>query len=339
MDDTLKELGRKIRNARKELGFNRREDFAKAVSLPVFSIKKIEKGEVPPPLTLIHFLCNKLKVPPRAFIYGRIKDNNFLFRGRKKYKRLSEVDKVRIAVIKDLIETLIEFGKAHYNRFDFTGNPNPEIAAREFIETYNLNKEDFNTWKVVMPLLSQKNIFVFGIPLQSQSAVVHDSEPFFIVFNSEEPADRWSFSLLHEIGHFVAPEEEKNDEAYADSFAGNVLIPEGMRYKLWRELESLIKKRWYRRFFTKVRNMDPLISPEAVFLTLIKTFYANPDFGRFAQFRKTAQKLRQEERQSGKPIYQNGKILYPRIVLEKLKELLSEGKITLRRYQELTMQL
>lgn len=332
MQEALKELGKRIRNARKELGFRRREEFAKAVDLPVLRIERIERGIEPPPLKLIHFLCTGLRIPARALIYGCVEENNFLFRGKRK---LSEADKLKIAVIKDLIETLIYFGKAHYNRFDFTGDANPEKAAREFIQTYRLKNEDFNTWEVIVPLLSEKNIYVFGIPLQSQSAIIHDSEPFFIVFNSREPADRWSFSLLHEIGHFIAPKEEKEDESYANSFAGNVLIPEDMRYHLWKKFGPLIRRRWYKRFFTQIRNMNSLVSPEAVFLTLVKTFYS--DFGRFAQFKRTAQQLRELEKESQNTLYPQGKILYPKVVLKKLKELVEEGKITQGRYKELIL--
>jgi transcriptional regulator with XRE-family HTH domain len=330
VETVAKKLGKKIRNARKELGYKRIEDFAKEVNIPVSELRKAENGEVLPPLKVVGFVCRQFNIPPRAFIHVSLEKENLLFRGKKKNHKLAESDKNKLAVLKDLIETLIEFGEAHYNRFDFEGNPNPEIAARKFIEVYHLRKKNFNTWKTVLPLLAKKNIYVFAIPLKSHSALIHNAEPFFIVFNSNEPIDRWSFSLLHEIGHFIAPEEEQDNEAYADNFAGNVLIPEEMRYELWRKLNVYIKKRWYGKFFSAVRQFNRLVSPEAVFYTLIKTF--DGDLGKFSQFRKYCEKKRVEESFSGK-----GKVLYPKVITEKLRKLFEEGKITEGRYKELTL--
>ena len=325
-----KRLGEKIRNARKELGYKKVDDFAEKLNIPVSELRKIERGKILPPLRVVGFICRQLNIPPRAFIHISLEKENLLFRGKKKNRELKESDRNKLAVLKDLIETLIEFGEAHYNRFDFEGDPNPEIAAREFIEIYHLNRKDFNTWKIVLPLLAKKNIYVFAIPLKSHSALIHNAEPFFIVFNSNEPIDRWSFSLLHEIGHFIAPEEEQDNEAYADNFAGNVLIPEEMRYELWRKLNLYIKKRWYGRFFSAVRRLNHLVSPEAVFYALVKTF--DEDWGKFSQFKKYCEKRRAEESIPGK-----GEVLYPKVIKEKLFKLLTEGKITEGRYKELLL--
>jgi len=326
--DRLEILGKKIYMARRKLGYKKRIDFAKILGLDEKEIKKYEEGVEPPPLHLIHFLCSSLKIDPRAFIYGEI--GVVKFRGKQ---NLSITDEAKIAAIKDGIETLIELGKAHYNRFDFIGDPNPEISAKEFIEHYSLDKKDFNTWDKVVKVLSERDIFVFAIPLENSSALIHDSEPFFIVLNSNEPMDRWSFSLLHEIGHLIAPSEIKgtdDEEKYGDIFAGSVLIPKEIRYSLWKGLKNFVKNRNYKTFFDKVRKLNNKVSPEAVFYTLIKEF--DFDFGKLAQFKKKAKEIREKEATFAE------KYLFPKKYKQLVEDLYKDGFITIGRKQELLLE-
>lgn len=329
--NTLETLGKKIIAARRELGFRKRSEFAKEIDISEKFLQRYEQGKEPPPMKIISYICEQLKINPRAFIYGEF--NKVNFRGAKK---LYTSDKVKIAAIKDGIETLIEFGVAHYNRFDFIGNPNPEIAAREFIEHYNLNKNDFNTWEKVIKVLSERYIFVFAIPIKGNtSALIHEAEPFFIVLNSNEPIDRWSFSLLHEIGHLIAPSQIKGtdeEERYADIFAGSVLIPEEFRYSLWEKLRDCIKNRKYKTFFEKVRKLNDKVSPEAVFFTLIRDF--EYDFGKFAQFRKKAKEIRDSERRTLKI---KGKYFLPKRYKALIEDLYKNELITQARKEELLL--
>ncbi len=323
-------LGKKIARARKELGYRSQKELGRAVDLPYREISRIEKGEVLPPIKLVVFLCGKMGIPVRAFVYQNVEDRAVLFRCGRQKGRLPESVKGRIGVIKDLLETLMEFGAIEPPGFHFKGDPDPELAAREFVSAYGLKDQDFNTWEVLWPVLAENGVYVFAMPLPRGSAIVHKENPFFIILNSDEPYDRWSFSLLHEIGHLVAPKEEKENENYADVFAREVLIPERLRARLWKRLGKYVRNRWFRKFYEEVRATNPFVSPESVFFTLVRTFEGN--FGKFGQFKKFCREERARERWP-----EQGKVLYPRKIMEKLRELLEEGKITEGRYQELVL--
>ncbi|WP_457568326.1 helix-turn-helix domain-containing protein [Desulfurobacterium sp.] len=327
----LEILGEKIKKARKELGFKRREDFAKFLDIDTSLLAKYEQGKEAPPFKIIGFLCKKLGIPPRGFIYG-----NYLGLSFRGSYRLKESDKLKIASIAQNINSLIEFGKIYHNRFDFIGHENPRVAARTFIEHYNLNKNGFNTWRVIKDLLSERDIFIFAIPLNSKSAAIPQEEPFFIVLNSNEPKDRWSFSLLHEIGHLIAPEVFRKNENYANEFASAVLIPEDYIPRLWKELGNYIINWKLGNLYYKIRELNKFVSPEAVCYSLVKTYLPNKKgMALYSKFKKFASQERKKEKESNNKPF----IAFPKKYAQKVCELYKEGKITYGRMKELFFEI
>jgi transcriptional regulator with XRE-family HTH domain len=323
--EKLKILGERIKKARKELGLRKREEFAKLMGIEPNELAKYEQGKEAPPFRIISYLCKELGIPPRSFVYGN--PLKLSFRGKV---RLKESDKYKLISLAQNIDALVKFGKIYHNRFDFIGHGNPQIAARIFIEHYNLNKEDFNTWQIVKDLLSERDIFIFAVPLNSKSAAIPQEEPFFIVLNSNEPRDRWSFSLLHEIGHLIAPENFKEDENYANEFASAVLIPEDFLPKLWKKFKELIVSWKFGRLYYEIRKLNEFVSPEAVCYSLVKTYLpSKKGMILYSKFKKFASKEREKESLNNKVI------AIPKKYAEKVYELYREGKITYGRMKEL----
>ncbi len=324
----LTQLGNKIKLARKELGFKKREDFAKIINIDVSILKEIENGKTAPPYKIISFLCKELGISPRAFIYSSKQEVSY--RGNKK---LAISDKIKIQTIIQNINDLIELNAIRHNRFDFEGDNNPVVAARDFIKYYKLSDRDFNTWDKIKDILSEKEIYIFGLPLKSKSGAVPQEEPFFIILNSNEPIDRWSFSLLHEIGHLIAPPDFKKDEEYANAFASNVLIPEELVPELWKKLKDYITNYKFGTFYRKVRQMNKYISPEAVFYKLISV-YLPDEIWKFQKFKKYSQEERRKEKHT---TVTKNKILLPKVYAEKILDLYENNKITEKRADELLL--
>lgn len=319
-------LGKRIRQARREIGYRRRRDLARDLGLPEKEIAEVEKGLKAPPHRLIGFLSHRLGVSPRALIWGDLKRENLLFRHRGKIE-LTEKEKAQIWTFRDLLETLEEAGLIRCAHLNFQASGSPEEAARKFIEHFGLKSDWFNTWPDVLAVLSRKGVFVFGLPLRRGSAIVHLDHPFFIVLNSREPEDRWSFSLFHEIAHLSAPEDLRDNEPYANTFASYVLIPEGMRYELWQNLRPFMHPRGHIEFYQRVRNLSPYVSPEAVYYTLINTF--GGPIHHFNDFKKLCASLRdrEEKKLSG--------VLYTKRILDALDEAVKRGLISRGRRREL----
>ena len=339
----LQTLGKKILKARKALGYNKRADFAKKLNIPEKELKSYEQGLKAPPIKIIVSLCNELNLPIRAFIYG--KKPKIIFRTNNKCN-LSKIDNIvdetLIEAVADGLNTLHSLGKILPQKFEgFVSTSNPEETGERFIKTYDLREKNFNTWEKVMELLSQKDIYVFALPLSSKiSALVHQDYPFFIVLNSNEPKDRWSFSLLHEIGHLIAPEEIKKnpeeEENYANLFAKSVLIPKQLRFLLWRKFKNYIlswNEKNYQYFFEHVRKINPLVSPESIFYTLVQDFW-DVELGKkiFGKFKKLSRKLREKDIEFIRP---DGGKYYPTKYKEIVEELVKKGEISYNRKEEL----
>lgn len=315
-----KEIIKRIKQLRRELGYKTPQELAEKINVPVEDIEDYEKGKEPVPLSYVFRLCQLAGIQVRYFL--KTDQLNLSYRGKKK---LSTQYKARILAIKDGLKLLKEERLIEDNRIDYIEEHNPEIAAHRFIEYYGLKKDGFNTYETIIKTLSKRDMFVFFIPLEV-SALVLEEDPFFIVINSKEPQDRWSFSLLHEVGHLIAPPDIKKKEDfienYANIFAAAVLIPKEYRYRLWEKLGRYIEGRNYNTFFNEVRKLNKLVSPEAVFLTLIREFMPEPDYGRFNQFKKKAKEIRQTEKQSDTTIY------IPEEYTKKISkiELITEGR-------------
>lgn len=303
------ELRTKIKALRKEIGCKTQEELAKRLNIPVEDIKAYESGKKPVPLSYATKLCELAGVQVRYLLSPQ--EIQLSYRGEKKQKIKEEM---QVKAIQDGLKILKEQNLIKENRLDYIDENNPEIAASHFIEYYGLKNKDFNTFEIVRKKLAERDIFVFSLPIDT-SALVVEEDPFFIIINSKEPKDRWSFSLLHEIGHLIAPPEikkKKNFQAtkrkkdfiedYADIFAGAVLIPKEYRYTLWNKLGKYIENRNYIKFFEEVRELNDFVSPEAVFLALIREFMEEPDYKIFGHFRKIAKEIRnkEEERQGKK---------------------------------------
>ncbi len=298
MGELNKKLGEKIKALRKELGYKTPEELAEKINISAEDIKSYEKGKKTIPMSFITRLCIHAGIKVRYFL--RLEKPKFSYRGKG---TIGIQQESKILTIYDGLKLLKEARKVEDNRIDYIEENNPEIAAHRFIEYYGLKTDGFNTYKDIVNILLKRDIFVFFLPLDA-SALVSEEDPFFIVINSKEPEDRWSFSLLHEVGHLIAPPHIKRErnyiEKYADIFAGAVLIPKQYRYKLWTKLGKYIEGRNYVTFFEEVRKLNKLVSPEAVFLNLIREFMPEPDYGRFRQFKKKAEEIRrsQEEQKS-----------------------------------------
>lgn len=67
----------------------------------------------------------------------------------------------------------------------------------------------------------------FGTRAMDATSIFVNDGPPMVFINDELPADRWRFTLAHELGHLVmhdVPHESMEDEA--DSFAAELLLPE-----------------------------------------------------------------------------------------------------------------
>ena len=344
---SLQELGVKIKKARQALKFKSLKEFAEVVQIPSEKIKNYEEGKEAPPVKLIAYLCKELNIPVRAFIYGG--KPRVVFRTHKKcnVSHLHNiVDETLIEALADTLRTLESLGEISPKKFErFQSTFNPEKTGEIFIKTYKLEERKFNTWDKVMNLLSEKDIYVFALPFKSKiSALVHEDPPFFIVLNSNEPKDRWSFSLLHEIGHLIAPEEVKSslqeeEENYANLFAKSVLIPKQLRIVLWKNLKKYIlswREEDYCCFFRQIREINPLISPESVFYVLVQDFY-DIELGKkfFGKFKKCVKRLREKDIEFVRP---DGQKYFPRKLIEIIDRLEKEGKISSNRKKELLLQ-
>lgn len=301
MKELNKKLGEKIRALRKELGYKAPEELAEKINIPAEDIKAYEKGTKEIPMSFITRLCIHAGIEVRYFL--RLEKPKFSYRGKG---AIGIHQESKILTIYDGLKLLKEARKLEDNRIDYIEENNPEIAAHRFIKYYGLKTDGFNTYKDVVNILLKRDIFVFFLPLDV-SALVSEEDPFFIVINSKEPEDRWSFSLLHEVGHLIAPPHIKRDhkyiEKYADIFAGAVLIPKEYRYELWTKLGKYIEGRNYITFFKEVRKLNKLVSPEAVFLNLIREFMPEPDYGRFRQFKKKAEEIRRGQKEQKSEYY------------------------------------
>jgi len=341
----LQALGEKILKARKALGYKKRAEFAKKLSLPENELKLYEQGVKAPPVKIIISLCNELNLPIRAFLYG--KKPKVIFRTNNRcnlFEIDNIIDEILIEAVADGLNTLHTLGKISPQKFENSiASSNPEETGENFIKTYKLEEKNFNTWEKVMELLAEKDIYVFALPLISKiSALVHQDYPFFIVLNSNEPKDRWSFSLLHEIGHLIVPEEIKKnpeeEENYANLFAKSVLIPKQLRFLLWKKFKNYIlswNEKNYQYFFEQVRKINPLVSPESIFYTLVQDFW-DIELGKriFGKFKKLSKKLREKDIEFIRP---DGGKYFPTKYIKMVEELVKRGEISYNRKEELLL--
>jgi len=98
-------------------------------------------------------------------------------------------------------------------------------------------------------ILKKLRIELKGLDLAYIDAVlIKDAKIPIIGYNINKPIERQRFSIAHEIGHFVIPDNRNycvcnidnrsSDERDANIFAEELLMPKPLLIKLWREYKD-----------------------------------------------------------------------------------------------------
>jgi Zn-dependent peptidase ImmA (M78 family)/DNA-binding transcriptional regulator YiaG len=232
---------------------------AAALSVTQGKISKCETGSIAVSSEDLEKLANVLEYPPDFFFLSdRVEGfGSTCFHHRKRQSlpvgelRLihATINVIRIHLARLLDGVEID-GKNQFHRLDIDEYESPEQIARIVRATWKLPCGPVrslvsvveNAGGIVIP-------YAFGTPkIDAVSQWPRLSPPLFFV-NRDIPADRWRFSLAHEIGHVIMHQVPPPDaEEQANRFAAEFLMPER---EISGELESMslskaamLKPRW-----------------------------------------------------------------------------------------------
>lgn len=239
----MKNFSERLKSARIMKGYSL-QNLADALENKVTkqALNKYEKDLMKPDSEVLISLCNALDVRPDFFSRATsINLENVEFRKLKKLP-VKESSKVKEKVIDFLeryfeLEDLLGIDENFINPIAHTkinSFEDVEFAVEKLKEEWHIGEDPLGN---VTELLEDLNIKV--IEVKSEQAFVGLStwqgiKNPVIVVNSDIPADRKRFTVLHELGHIlmdIKKYPEKERENFCNAFAGAMLIPKNLLLK------------------------------------------------------------------------------------------------------------
>lgn len=236
--------GKRIREARI---FNRMTitELAEKIGVTKQMISKYEHNQSNISLGTLQKIIRILEFPVNFFL----EDDKFVYENKGTFyrsrltstqaeKQPSETYKKAAAILRDYLESYIDFPKLDNESLNYTS---PEDAAIKLRNKWNLGANPINN---ILEIMEQHGIIVINVKLGTEKVdarsgyVKINDNLYYIVLNNINNTNfyREQFTLAHELGHYIMhadeidPQDLGSDEyrimeREANSFASSFLLP------------------------------------------------------------------------------------------------------------------